>query len=47
MRAWIVILLLIGTMAYAIAEDITLTTYYPTHCGLTRAHKSAQIFVSP
>ena len=31
---WLVIILLLGTCAYAIAEDITLTTYYPSPRGV-------------
>jgi len=34
MRGWLVAGLLLGTMAYAIAEDVTLTTYYPSPRGV-------------
>lgn len=34
LRGWLTISLLLGTMAYAIAEDITLTTYYPSPRGV-------------
>ena len=33
-RTWMVGGLLLGTMAYAVAEDITLTTYYPSPRGV-------------
>ena len=33
-KGWLVIGLLLSTMAYAIAEDITLTTYYPSPRGV-------------
>ena len=34
LKAWLVVGMLLGTMAYAIAEDITLTTYYPSPRGV-------------
>jgi hypothetical protein len=34
MRGWCVVVLVLGTMAYAIAEDVTLTTYYPSPRGV-------------
>lgn len=34
LKAWMVVGMLLGTMAYAIAEDITLTTYYPSPRGV-------------
>lgn len=34
MKGWVVVGILIGTMAYAIAEEITLTTYYPSPRGV-------------
>ena len=34
LRGWLVPALLLGTMAYAIAEDITITTYYPSPRGV-------------
>ena len=34
LRSWMVALLLLGTMAYALAEEITLTTYYPSPRGV-------------
>lgn len=33
-RGWMVAGLLLGTMTYAIAEDVTLTTYYPSPRGV-------------
>lgn len=36
-RTWLVPVLLLATMAYAIAEDITLTTYYPSPRGMYEA----------
>ena len=33
LKQWLIIGLLLGTAAYAIAEDITLTTYYPSPRG--------------
>lgn len=33
-RGWVVAGLLLGTMTYAIAEDVTLTTYYPSPRGV-------------
>jgi len=33
-RCWGVLLLLLGTMAYALAEELTLTTYYPSPRGV-------------
>ncbi|MBI3320366.1 MAG: hypothetical protein HYZ89_07270, partial [Candidatus Omnitrophica bacterium] len=33
-RGWMVLAILLGTMAYAIAEEITLTTYYPSPRGV-------------
>lgn len=35
LRNWLVLGLLLGTAVYAIAEDITLTTYYPLPRGST------------
>jgi len=34
LKGWLVLLLLGGTMVYAIAEEITLTTYYPSPRGV-------------
>jgi len=34
LRSWLVPLLLLGTMAYALAEELTLTTYYPSPRGV-------------
>ena len=34
LNGWMVVLLLGGTMAYAIAEELTLTTYYPSPRGV-------------
>ena len=33
-KGWMVVLLLGGTMAYALAEELTLTTYYPSPRGV-------------
>lgn len=33
-KGWLVLVLLFGTMVYAIAEEITLTTYYPSPRGV-------------
>ncbi len=34
LQGWLVVGLLLGTMAYAIAEEFTLTTYYPSPRGV-------------
>ena len=34
MKSWIILGLLLGTMAYAIAEEVTLMTYYPSPRGV-------------
>ncbi len=34
LQSWMVPLLLLGTMAYALAEELTLTTYYPSPRGV-------------
>ena len=34
LKPWLTLAVLLGTMAYAIAEDITLTTYYPSPRGV-------------
>ena len=34
LKGWIVPLLLLGAMPYALAEEITLTTYYPSLRGI-------------
>lgn len=39
-RGWMVAGLLLGTMTYAIAEDVTLTTYYPSPRGVYQQLKS-------
>lgn len=33
-QGWVVLTLVLGTMAYAIAADVTLTTYYPSPRGV-------------
>src|SRR3989338_7034349 len=33
-KGWLTPVLLLGTVAYAIAEDLTLTTYYPSPRGV-------------
>lgn len=33
-KGWVVLGVLLGTMAYAIAEDVTVTTYYPSPRGV-------------
>jgi len=33
-KGWLVVGLLLGTMVYAIAEELTLTTYYPSPRGV-------------
>jgi len=33
-QPWLVVLLLLGTLSYALAEDVTLTTYYPSPRGV-------------
>jgi hypothetical protein len=35
MQTLMVLIVLVGTMAYAIAENITLTTYYPSPRGVS------------
>ncbi|MBI2884970.1 MAG: hypothetical protein HYY15_02230 [Candidatus Omnitrophica bacterium] len=34
LRGWWVLVILLGTLAYALAEDLTLTTYYPSPRGV-------------
>ena len=34
LKGWMVAVVLLGTMAYALAEDLTLTTYYPSPRGM-------------
>ena len=34
LKGWLILAVLLGTMAYAIAEEITLTTYYPSPRGV-------------
>jgi len=34
LKGWTVLVLLLGTMTYSIAEEITLTTYYPSPRGV-------------
>ena len=41
LNGWMVVLLLGGTMAYAIAEEITLTTYYPSPRGVYQELRTA------
>ena len=41
LKAWVVVSLLLGTAIYAIAEDITLTTYYPSPRGVYQELKTA------
>ena len=41
LRRWIVPLLLLGTMAYALAEEVTLTTYYPSPRGVYNELRTA------
>ena len=35
-KPWLVVGLLLGTAVYALAEDLTLTTYYPSPRGVYR-----------
>ncbi len=44
LKSWLVVALLLGTMAYAVAEDLTVSTYYPSPRGVydeLRAMKNA------
>ena len=41
LRSWMVALLLLGAMAYALAEEITLTTYYPSPRGVYNELRTA------
>ncbi len=34
LKTWAVVILFVGTMAYAVAENLTLTTYYPSPRGM-------------
>lgn len=34
LKGWLVLILLLGTLGYALAEEITLTTYYPSPRGM-------------
>lgn len=37
LHAWMVVVILLGTMVYAVAEDFSLTTYYPSPRGVYQA----------
>ena len=41
LKGWLVVVLLLGTAVYALAEDITLTTYYPSPRGVYQELKTA------
>jgi len=41
LKGWLVVGLLVGTMVYALAEDITLTTYYPSPRGVYQELRAA------
>ena len=41
LRSWMVPLLLLGTVAYAVAEELTLTTYYPSPRGVYNELRTA------
>ena len=41
LRGWMVPLILLGVSAYALAEDLTLTTYYPSPRGVYRELRTA------
>jgi len=41
LKHWLVVGLLLGTAVYALAEDITLTTYYPSPRGVYQELKTA------
>ncbi len=41
-RGWVVVLVLGGVVAYALAEDLTLTTYYPSPRGVYQELRVAQ-----
>ena len=47
MQAWMVIAVLGATMAYAVAEDITLTTYYPSPRGVYQAVRIGNGVIPP
>ena len=34
LKGWIVLTVLLGMMAYVLAEELTLTTYYPSPRGV-------------
>ena len=42
LRGWMVPLILLGVVAYALAEDLTLTTYYPSPRGVYKELRVAQ-----
>ena len=41
LKGWLVVVLLLGTMVYAIAEELTLTTYYPSPRGVYHELRTA------
>ncbi len=42
LKPWLILGLLLGTAVYAIAEDITLTTYYPSPRGVYQELRASQ-----
>ena len=40
LKAWTVGAIVLGTMAYAMAEDVTMTTYYPSPRGVYKELRS-------
>ena len=41
LKNWLLVLLLLGTTAYVVAEDLTLTTYYPSPRGVYNELRTA------
>jgi len=41
LKHWLIVALLLGTAVYALAEDITLTTYYPSPRGVYQELRTA------
>ena len=41
LKGWMVVVVLMGTLTYALAEEITLTTYYPSPRGVYNELRTA------
>jgi len=47
LKGWLIPTLLLGTMAYALAEDVTLTTYYPSPRGVYKELQVTELVLNP